>query len=417
MTKGVGLFAFIAVVMLALPAYAQSSDEIPEGILSFSFEPSRFFQVGPTGEKTRVSPEPEEEGIETAGVQDKEEQVKDARMYVKLGLYGLFRFNSEEGKPDSFDMAGAYFRGDGEYKNFRLSLMADAAQASSLTWAYVDMAPWIDHKEKMKLRVGTFATPFGLQMPTFPYELNSIKYSLIVEHITDELGIYDMGAMLHGKFKVQDGGINYAFAFLNGEPGGTTDSNQSKNFCGRLGIQLLPSLEFGASYYRGKLPDASGEFEYNLERVGGDLVWKPEKFIIRGEFIRSSENPEDYYSTTLAAFQHDKTRCYDGWWLDAGMLAWVNEKLSGEYDKRGLEIYFHYQGFAPASNHDMRLATGHAHRTQFVYGVGFNAHLSKNVKLQALWQRYDLGRYTLRKYLKPSKRDNRVTVQLAVALF
>ena len=80
------------------------------------------------------------------------------------------------------------------------------------------------------------------------------------------------------------------------------------------------------------------------------------------------------------------------------MFAWINEKLtekingkSGKdekkerkYEKYGLELYAHCQGFDPPPDEAMRLVTGHANRTQFVYGLGVNLDLSENVKLPSL---------------------------------
>jgi hypothetical protein len=214
-----GVLVLIAFMALCGTAYAQGEEDARSGRLSFSFSPSKFFQADSAqaapGEAAGTQAI-EDAAAEDAGAGKPQASVQDARAYVKLVLYGLFRYDATEGEPDTFKMPGAYFRGEGEWKNYRLSLMANAAVADGLTWAYIDMAPWEEHKRELQFRLGIFAVPFGRQMQTFPYDLGSIDYSLIVDAITDIAGIYDMGAMFHGRFGIADGGVNYALGFLNG---------------------------------------------------------------------------------------------------------------------------------------------------------------------------------------------------------
>ncbi len=411
MTKGLGLLVLTAALIVGLPAFAgNDEEETHKGLLSFSFDPGEFFQAGPAGAEEKPA-----SGDGEAG----EEKVKDARVFVKFALFGLFRFHSREGDPDTFNMPGAYIRGEGEWKNYKVSFMTNAAVTNTLTWAYIDMAPWIEHKDKLKLRLGVFAVPFGLQIQTFPFDLTSVEYSMIVQDVTDVIGIYDTGAMVHGRFKVQDGGINYALAILNGEFATTADTNDAKNLAGRIGFEFTPFFEVGASFYKGKFTDNIWNFDTYSERFGVDLKWTPGEFRVRGEYIGASEDPESHYSGSPPVFDRGVMERAEGWWLDVGMFLWVNEKISKKYDKRGFEIYGHFQGFAPPRNDAMEAATGHAYRTQFVYGIGINVHLSKDVKLQALWQHLDLGAYNLGKYsgYNPKKRDDVIFVQLAVAVF
>ena len=309
MTKSLGVLTLVAALMIALPVCAgDKEDERPRGFLSFSFDPAKFFQAGPTEvpEETqeRVPQDlepgdevPEEHVSETEpGTEPETEkekaEVKDARVFVSFTLYGLFRYDATEGIPDTFKMPGAYVKGEGEWENYKISIMTNAAISNSLTWAYVDLAPWERHKDRLRLRLGVFAVPFGMQAQTFPFDLSSIVYSLVVQDVTEIAGIYDMGAMAHGRFKVQDGGLNYALAVLNGEFASSTDTNEAKTFAGRLGFEFTPFLEVGASYYRGSTTDIIYDYDIQYERMGIDVKWSPDKFKIRGEFISAVEDPE-----------------------------------------------------------------------------------------------------------------------------
>ena len=236
---------------MAVPAFAQSSEKEQDGLLSFSLD---LYQVGPSARERAKAADAGND--DTEATQGEKRELLPIKIDITPSLYGLFDYSIVEGGPDTFDMSGAYIRLDGKCENCKLSVMANAAIADSLTWAYIDLAPWEKSAEKFSVRFGRFAVPLGLQIPTFPYELSSIDYSLIVKDVTDVIGIYDMGVMFHGNFKIQTGGINYAIAILNGEFIGSTHTNDSKSFCVRLGARFTPELEVGASYYRGTPRDA-----------------------------------------------------------------------------------------------------------------------------------------------------------------
>lgn len=424
MSKGLGVLVLVASLLLVSVTFAGGDEEeTPRGFLSFSFDPARFFQAGPAAPEVEPESEgeaPEGEG-ETEPVGDTEggAEVTDTEAVVSFALYGLFRYESAESLPDTFKMPGAYVRGEGEWKNYKLSVMVNAAIPDNLIWAYVDMAPWANHKDKVRLRVGVLAVPFGMQMRTFAFDLSSIEYSLIVQNLTNTIGVYDMGAMLHGFLKVKDGGLRYSLAVLNGEFANTTDTNEAKTFAGRLGFEFFPYFKVGSSYYRGKTTDLIWNYDIHYERAGIDLLWLPGDFKIRGEYIRSIEDPESHYSGSPPVFNRGESEFTEGWWIDAGIVAWVNSEISDRFVKRGIEIYGHCQGFMPPPDPGMKLVTGHANRVQFVYGLGVNVDLSENVRFQVLWQHLDFGSYNLGKYagLDPAKRNDRVLVQLAVAVF
>ncbi len=430
MAKVRGVLVLTALIALCGTAFAQGEeDDARTGRLSFSFNPSRFFQAAPSEEGPAETGDAKPE--EAAEKEEPEESVRDARVYVKLALYGLFRYESTEGTPDTFKMPGAYFRGEGEWKSYRLSIMANAAVTDGLTWAYVDMAPWEKHKEKLQLRLGIFAVPFGQQMQTFPYDLGSIDYSLIVDAIAGDDGIYDMGAMLHGRFRIADGGFNYALAFLNGEFSKAADTNDAKTFAGRVGIELSPEMEVGGSYYSGKSTDLTWMFDTMYERAGADMWLTPRNFNIRGEYIHAVENVESHYEGATPVWQPGPRHFTEGWWLDFGVFVWINHELSrtkedGENERdmldwrrhrKGIEVYAHFQSLLPAPSQEMKAATGHSTRHHFIYGIGVNWHMSKEVRLQVLWQHLDYGKYGLGLGSERRRRNDRIVVQLSVAVF
>jgi len=374
MTEVRGVLVLIAFLALCGTAYAQGEEDVRSGRLSFSFDPGKFFQTDPSQEAPT-------EGVDSQAVEDEAGQeprqgVQDARAYVKLALYGLFRYDATEGRPDTFKMPGAYFRGEGEWKNYRLSIMANAAIAEGLTWAYIDMAPWEKHKKKLQLRLGVFAVPFGRQMQTFPYDLGSIEYSLIVSTITNVVGIYDMGAMIHGRFDVADGGVNYALGFLNGEYSKITDTNDSKAFAARIGAELSPEAEIGGSYYSGKSTDGIWFFDTYYERAGVDVWFTPGNFNIRGEYIHAAEDIESHYSGTTPMWEQGPRHFTEGWWLDFGVFVWVNHELSREDGdkkkekdtlswrrrRKGIEVYAHFQSLLLPPSRELKDATGHSTR-------------------------------------------------------
>ena len=54
---------------------------------------------------------------------------------------------------------------------------------------------------------------------------------------------------------------------------------------------------------------------------------------------------------------------------------------------------------------------------QYIYGIGVNWHLSKEVRLQILWQHLDYGKYRLGLSGDRNERDDRIKVQLSIAVF
>jgi hypothetical protein len=423
------VLVLIAVVALCGTAFAQGEEDARSGRLSFSFNPREFFQVSPAESEPAGGADAGED--EAVTEEKPEEVIQDARAYVKLALYGLFRYEATEGSADTFKMPGAYIRGEGEWKNYKLSIMANAAVTDGLTWAYVDMAPWEKHSKKLQFRLGIFALPFGQQIRTFAYDLGSIDYSLIVDEVTRRVAIYDVGAMFHGHFKIADGGMNYAFGFVNGEYSKVTDTNDSKAFVGRLGIELSPEIEIGGSYYSGKSTDLIWMFDTQYERVGADIWLTSGNFNIRGEYIHSAEDVESHYSGTTPVWEPGPRCLTEGWWLDFGIFVWINHELSRNENskkedkdllnwrrrRKGIEVYAHFQSLLRPPSADMKAATGHSTRHQYIYGIGVNCHLSKEVKLQVLWQHLDYGKYGLGLSGDRQKRDDRVVVQLSIAVF
>jgi hypothetical protein len=85
--------------------------------------------------------------------------------------------------------------------------------------------------------------------------------------------------------------------------------------------------------------------------------------------------------------------------------------------RKGIEVYAHFQSLLAPPSREMKLATGHSTRHHYVYGIGVNWHLSKEVKLQVLWQHLDYGKFGLGMGADRQKRNDRILVQLSVAVF
>jgi phosphate-selective porin len=178
-----------------------------------------------------------------------------------------------------------------------------------LKYAYLNCSYLPD----LQLRVGQMKVPFSREYLTSFADVDTIERAMI----TDSGGTvpkYDIGIMLHGP-KVLNGTINYGLGVFNGNAANNNDTNDDKDFIGRLVLAPFVStdatavkgLEIGASYQFGRQTDGnkttstSYKFQPKLptdwafyqeikhrgerERLGLDMVYKIGRFKLQAEYI------------------------------------------------------------------------------------------------------------------------------------
>jgi Phosphate-selective porin O and P. len=98
--------------------------------------------------------------------------------------------------------------------------------------------------------------------------------------------------MLHGAVPFpHDTRLKYEFALSNGLAGPDHedvqqlwDNNRNKALGGRLGYEILPGLELGGSYSRGKYDE---DDRLSIDFLGADIQFRKGNLEVRGEYITS----------------------------------------------------------------------------------------------------------------------------------
>ncbi len=148
----------------------------------------------------------------------------------------------------------------------------------------------------LKVSMGLFKTPFGLEQMTGCHKLTSIYRS----HVVDELAgpIRDMGIMLSGGtgekkiFGLKAKNIfGYQFAIVNGEGRNTKDIDNRRSYIGRFTFHPFDFISIGTSYrYSNFKPLAEGtEKDDYGTRLGYELMLKYKGFKLSGEMISGSD--------------------------------------------------------------------------------------------------------------------------------
>lgn len=183
-------------------------------------------------------------------------------------------------------------------KNLKAKIQVDAVKAPILIDAQFDFI----FSEFAALRFGQFYVPFGVESTTSTSSLDMINQSLAVEKLAPgrDTGTQgrDIGAILTGKYSV----FNYNFGLFNGPGANKAETNDQKDFAGRLGITPFDFLSVGASYYKGKYSATTGVAATRRDKSGIDVGLAFGDASLKGEYLWAVD---------------DKTN-KSGWFLQAG---------------------------------------------------------------------------------------------------
>ena len=197
------------------------------------------------------------------------------------------------------------------FNRARLGVMG--AIPYDFTYYFVaELSPTINHETKgaalldafitynrfgpyLKVSLGQFKSPFGLEQITGCHKLHTINRSQVVNNLSGP--IRDLGVMLTGgtdtlsilgsKTKNLFG---YSFAIMNGTGRNVLDNNIKKDFIGRLTFHPMEFITLGASYRFGAHPSAAGLDEDDTrERLGFDVELKYKDFLVQGEYTNGSD--------------------------------------------------------------------------------------------------------------------------------
>lgn len=141
-------------------------------------------------------------------------------------------------------------------------------------------------------RLGKFKYPLGIERLVESAPLNKL-IDRPFPSIRIIPGTYsDIGGMFHGAIAFpHDTKLKYEIALSNGLAGPDHedvqqlwDNNRNKAMGGRLGYEMLPGLEIGSSYSRGKYDK---DDQLSIDFLGADIQFKKGNLEVRGEYITS----------------------------------------------------------------------------------------------------------------------------------
>ena len=217
----------------------------------------------------------------------------------KLSGYAQAEYTAQDVGLDGFSIHRARLTLSGDITNkIRFKFQVDLTKSPLLLDAAVEVA----FHEAASLRVGQFKVPFGMESLTSSSDLDTIDRSQAVSKLAPgfDLGASgrDIGALLFGKISI----LEYSLGVFNGAGINKTDTNNDKDFAGRVVIRPFSFLSLGASYYDGSYSASASAPPMVRDRIGFEGAVVYGAFSLKGEFLQAEDN--------------DTTK--RGWYLQAG---------------------------------------------------------------------------------------------------
>ena len=268
--------------------------------------------------------------------EEKTEKSKDGLTMPKISgfVQGMYQANLSD-KGDLLDntlrMRRVRLSVDGNLsKTVSYKIQGDFTRSPMLVDAYVKYKPC----REFAIQVGQFKTPFTLESPINPVNLEIFDYGESVKGLTgysDVCGVgslgRDLGIMATGSLFPVEGEegykysiVDYSIGVFNGNGANQLDNNNRKDLVGRLEVHPgLKALTLSGSYYYGKYYKDE-DFNGTRNRWAAGLQYNDGKLVIRGEYLNSTTgyqgfegeeapkqfNSKGYYAVAGYNFQFGK---------------------------------------------------------------------------------------------------------------
>ena len=232
-------------------------------------------------------------------IQKQEEKDKQKEFQItaskpmQLSGYAQLRYREDDTINDTFDIRRARLSLKGDLgRGFDYRLQADFAGSSA---KLLDAALGWRYAEGLKMTAGQYKIPFSQENLISSNRLETINRSQVVEALVargkDVIGNHngrDIGIMAGGSFSLPKtpAFLEYAIGIFNGSGINTADTNENKDFVGRLVVRPLPGLSIGGAYYTGRYTLATTPTEKSVrQRAGGEIAYTRGPFLFKGEYI------------------------------------------------------------------------------------------------------------------------------------
>ena len=277
------------------------------GVLAIALPMSINAQVKPV----KPNQEPKQVKVEKVDKEklEKEKLEKQERREKQKGglemprisgfVQGMYQANlSDEGelKDNTLRMRRVRLSVDGNLsKTVSYKIQGDFTRSPMLVDAFIKYKPC----REFAIQVGQFKTPFTIESPINPVNLEIFDYGEAVQQLggyKDVCGVgalgRDLGVMATGSLFPVEGEdgykysiVDYSIGVFNGNGANNLDNNNSKDLVGRLDVHPgLKEITLSGSYYYGKYTKDEN-IDCTRNRWAAGAQYNDGKFLLRGEYI------------------------------------------------------------------------------------------------------------------------------------
>lgn len=326
------------------------------GVLAIALPMSINAQVRPV----KPNQEPKQAKVEKVDKEklEKEKLEKQERREKQKGglemprisgfVQGMYQANlSDEGelKDNTLRMRRVRLSVDGNLsKTVSYKIQGDFTRSPMLVDAFIKYKPC----REFAIQVGQFKTPFTIESPINPVNLEIFDYGEAVQQLggyKDVCGVgalgRDLGVMATGSLFPVEGEdgykysiVDYSIGVFNGNGANNLDNNNSKDLVGRLDVHPgLKEITLSGSYYYGKYTKDEN-IDCTRNRWAAGAQYNDGKFLLRGEYIGGKTgiwdvanpyNSNGYYGVVGYNFQAGEQKImpvlrYEHFTKDAGIV-------------------------------------------------------------------------------------------------
>jgi hypothetical protein len=219
-------------------------------------------------------------------------------------VQGMYQANlSDEGElvDNTFRMRRVRLSVDGKLsKTVSYKIQGDFTRSPMLVDAFIKYKPC----REFAIQLGQFKTPFTLESPINPVNLEIFDYGEAVQQLVgykDVCGVgalgRDLGLMATGDLFPVEGKdfslVTYSIGVFNGNGANNLDNNNRKDLVGRLEVHPgLKALTLSGSYYYGKYTK-DDNINCDRNRWSAGAQYNDGKLVLRGEYISGKTGVSD----------------------------------------------------------------------------------------------------------------------------
>ena len=238
-----------------------------------------------------------------------EAQAVTAAQALKLSGYGQFLYTAQNAGLDGFSIRRMRFALTGDLlKNIRYKFEVDAVRSPVFLEGLVEF----DFHEAASMKIGQFKVPFSQESVASDADIDTINRSEPVLKMAPGQDIgstgRDIGVVVFGKTSI----LEYAVGLFNGAGINKADTDEHKDWAGRIVVHPASFLSFGASAYDGMYSASTDVPSAKRDRAGLEMAVLTGPLSLKGEYIRAS----------------DGSILKEGWYLQGGYYV-ITKKLQG----------------------------------------------------------------------------------------